>query len=98
MGRPTERKRRVRTLGKKGGSLEAVHGAVVVAKPPIFDEAEAQAFVEAVRARVALQRIDQHRLHLRIGETALEGELHHLRAEALAEIARLTDPDVDGSQ
>jgi hypothetical protein len=48
--------------------LEAIDKALVGAETPPLDEAEPEALVEAVGARVARQRIDEHRRHLRVGD------------------------------
>src|SRR5688572_374887 len=48
-----------------------------------------------MRARVVRARVDEHRLDRRLGKTALERELHDLRAVALAEISFASDPEVD---
>jgi len=51
-----------------------------------------------MRRGVAGKRVDQHRGDALIGETALEGELHHPSPVALAQAIGLPDPDVDRSE
>jgi hypothetical protein len=64
----------------------------------MLDEAEAEALVEATRADVRREGIEDHGLHGGIREAALQRELHDARAVAAAEILGLADPDVDSPQ
>lgn len=72
--------------------------AVIVAEAPVLDEPKPQAFVETARAVVGRHRVDEDAVHGRVGEAAVDGQSHHLRAEPAAEERFLADSDVDGAQ
>lgn len=82
-------------MGAPGVARKLIHGAVVGAEAAVGDEAETEALVETAGAGVFAERIDDDRVNGRIGETAGDGETHHLRAVAAAERVGLADPKVD---
>jgi hypothetical protein len=79
------------------GTIQTVHETLVTTEHPALDEAETEAFVESVRARVALDRIDYHGRDVVRCEAPIERETHHGRPMPLPQIGRLANPDVDGT-
>ena len=79
-------------------ALESIHRAVIVAEASVLDEPKPEALVEPARAVVGRHRVDQDAAHGRVGEAAVDGQSHHLRAEPAAEERFLTNPDVDSAQ
>src|SRR6185295_481262 len=59
------------------GACETIDEAIVGAEISPLNALKAEALVEAMRARVGGERIDEHRSDGRVGETASDGEAHH---------------------
>src|SRR5690606_20687123 len=86
------------SVRRKVAALQSIDAAIVLAKMPTLGESKPKPLVEAVCPHVAGERIDDHRGHGRVTETAAQRQPHHPRAVAFLQLGRLADPDIDRPQ